>query len=159
MYSTALITETEKTYNSGLGLKSRFPLRALCLTVPWLERQRGRRARAPFTPSATAPRAHGGGESDYGICQTNATFYSGKGTVHRERLEFVLGSVYCGLWPVVTTRFGISVSVKHVAMCHFGRAVLELIFSFSVFVFSALPFLLVSPSSMLNAKRSERARE
>lgn len=45
----------------------------------------------------------------------------GEGVVLRECLKFLLGSVYYGQYPVVTTRLGIFVSVTHIAMCHFGN--------------------------------------
>lgn len=56
---------------------------------------------------------------------------------------FIVGSA---LWSLAEWGF---LSVKHMAMCHFGQAVMEIILSFSVFVFSVLLFLLVSPSTVL----------
>lgn len=52
----------------------------------------------------------------------------------RECLKLFLESVYGGQCPLVTPRLGMSVSVKHMAICHFGQAVLEITLSFFVFL-------------------------
>lgn len=60
--------------------------------------------------------------------------------VLREYSKSFLEYVNCGQCPVVTTRLGMFMSVKHMAMCHFGQAVLEITLSY----FACL--LCISPS-------------